>query len=145
MSTTISTSKQCHQDELIKNIMTYKKILCTKRNHARCLLLRLFTLPQSRTHSQGLTIQIPVGQMPVGGATVFGPKHWTDTQGRASLHVWSAQCQGLRRQHGTEHRQRKHTQSQDRNLNSWPRRESNPGRWVGRQGLYRPRHGDGSC
>ena len=38
--------------------------------------------------------------------------------------------------------QRTHTQSQDRNYNSWSRRESNPGRRVGRQGLYRPRHGD---
>ena len=46
----------------------------------------------------GLTIQMPVGQMPVDGA-----EHLTDTQGRASLNVWSAQCQGLRRrQHRTE-------------------------------------------
>ena len=46
---------------------------------------------------------MPVGQMPVGGATVFGPEHETDTQGRTSLNVWSAQCQGLRRrQHRTE-------------------------------------------
>ena len=29
-----------------------------------------------------LTTQMPVGQLPVGGATVFGPEHWTDTQGR---------------------------------------------------------------
>ena len=34
---------------------------------------------------------MPVGQMPVEGATVFGPEYYTDTQGRASLHVWSAQ------------------------------------------------------
>ena len=59
-------------------------------------------------------------------------KLWTTTldryTGRASLNVWSAQCQGLRRrQHRTEHRQRIHTQSQDRNKNSWVRRESNPG------------------
>ena len=26
---------------------------------------------------------------------------------------------------------------------TWPRRESNPGRRVGRQGRYRPCHGDG--
>ena len=40
------------------------------------LLLRLFTLPQSRTSNlQGLTIQMPVGQIPVGGATVSGPQH----------------------------------------------------------------------
>ena len=46
--------------------------------------------------------------MPVGGATVSGPEHKTDTQGRASLNVWSAQCQGLRwRQHTTE--QKGHT------------------------------------
>ena len=48
---------------------------------------------------------MPMGQMPVGGATVFGPEHETDTQGRASLNVWSAQCQGLcQRQHRTEHK-----------------------------------------
>ena len=44
-----------------------------------------------------------VGLMPVGGATVSGPEHYTDTQGRASLNVWSAQCQVLRRR---EHRQK---------------------------------------
>ena len=43
---------------------------------------------------------MPVGHLPVGGATVSGPEHLTDTQGRASMNVWSAQCQGLhRRQH----------------------------------------------
>ena len=43
--------------------------------------------------------------MPIGGATVSGPEHKTDTQGRASLNVWSAQCQGLRRrQHRTEYK-----------------------------------------
>ena len=48
---------------------------------------------------------MPVGQMPVGGATVSGPEHKTDTQGRASLKVWSTQCHGLRRrQHRTEHK-----------------------------------------
>ena len=48
---------------------------------------------------------MPVSQMPVGGATVFGPEHYTDTQGWASLDVWSAQCQGFRRrQHRTEHK-----------------------------------------
>ena len=37
-------------------------------------------------------------------ATVSGPERYTDRQGRASLNVWSAQCQGLhRRQHRTEH------------------------------------------
>ena len=48
---------------------------------------------------------MPVGHMPVGGATVFGPEHERDTQGWASLNVWLAQCQGLRqRQHRTEHK-----------------------------------------
>ena len=43
--------------------------------------------------------------MPIGGATVSGTEHWTDTQRRASLNVWSAQCQGLRRrQHRIEHK-----------------------------------------
>ena len=53
----------------------------------------------------------------------------TNTQGRVSLNVWSAQCKGHRqRQLRTEHRQRTHTQSQDRNINLWSHRESNPGR-----------------
>ena len=68
-------------------------------------LLRLFTLPGSRPTPPGLKSQMPVGQMSVGGATVSGPEHQTDTQGRASLNVWSAQCQGLRRrQHRREHK-----------------------------------------
>ena len=59
--------------------------------------------------SPELTTQIPVGQMPVEGIIVYGPEHQTDTQARASLNVWSAQCQGLRRrQQRTEHRQRTH-------------------------------------
>ena len=46
--------------------------------------------------------------MSVGGAVVYGPEHLTDTQGLASLNVWSAQCQGLRRiQYRTE--QKGHT------------------------------------
>ena len=64
---------------------------------------RIYPPPIQDLHPQGLTSQMPVGQMPVGGATVSGPEHQTDTQGRASLNVWSAQCQG-RRQHRTEHK-----------------------------------------
>ena len=64
----------------------------------------LFTLPQYRTYTPGLTTQIPVGQMPVGGAILYGLEHYTDTQGRASVNVWPAQCQGSRRRHHrTEH------------------------------------------
>ena len=70
--------------------------------------------PIQDLHPQGQTIQMPVGQMPVGGATVSGPEHYTGTQGRASLNVWSAQCQGLRRkQHRIEHRQRKEIEIPD--------------------------------
>ena len=48
---------------------------------------------------------MPVGQMPVGDATVCGLEHKTDTQGRVFLNMLSAQCQGLRRrQHKTEHK-----------------------------------------
>ena len=48
---------------------------------------------------------MPVGQMPVGGgATDCGPEHKICTQGRVSLNVLSAQCQGHRqRQHRIEH------------------------------------------
>ena len=35
---------------------------------------------------------MPVGQMPAGRAIVYGPEHQTETQGRASLNVWSAQA-----------------------------------------------------
>ena len=46
-----------------------------------------------------------VGQIPLGGAIVYGPEHYADTQVRASLNVRSAHCQGLRRrQHRTEHK-----------------------------------------
>ena len=49
----------------------------------------LMYLPSSnpRRTSPGLTTQMPVGQMPVGTAFVYGPEHWT---GRAFLNVWSA-------------------------------------------------------
>ena len=41
--------------------------------------------------------------MPVGKAADCEPDHYTDTQGRTSLNVWSAQCQGHRqRQHKTD-------------------------------------------
>ena len=61
---------------------------------------------------------VPVGQMFLGGATDCGPEHYTNIQGRASLNVWSARCQGhRRRQHKTENKQRTHTQLQDRNEN----------------------------
>ena len=33
----------------------------------------------------GLKIQMPLSQMPVGGATDCGPEHYTDKQERASL------------------------------------------------------------
>ena len=36
---------------------------------------------------RGLTTQMHVGQMPVGGAPDCGPEHYTDTQGRTSLNV----------------------------------------------------------
>ena len=59
-------------------------------------------LTSSRTYA---TNQMPMGLTPIGGAIVYGPEHYTDTQGRASLNVWSAQCQGLRRrEHRTEHK-----------------------------------------
>ena len=44
--------------------------------------------------------------MPVGRETDCGAEHWTNTQGRTSLNVWSAQCQGHRqRQHWREHKE----------------------------------------
>ena len=56
-------------------------------------------------HHPGFTTQMRVDQMPVGGATDCGPEHYTDTQGRASLNVWAAKCQGnLQKQYSREHR-----------------------------------------
>ena len=52
---------------------------------------------------------MPVGQMPVGGATVSGPEHYTDTQGWASLNVWSAQCQGLHKDNTGQNTDKEHT------------------------------------
>ena len=77
----------------------------------------LFTPPHNIVlTSPGLTTQIPVEQMPVEGATDCGSEQQTDAQGRASLNVWLAQCQDHRqRQNRTEHKQRTHAQSQDRN------------------------------
>ena len=65
----------------------------------------IYPPPIQDLHPQGLTTQIPVGQMPLGGTIFHGPEHQTDTQGQASLNVWSVQCQGLRRrQHRIEHK-----------------------------------------
>ena len=70
--------------------------------------LLIYPPPIQNLHPQGLTSQMLVGQMPVGRATVSGPEHQRDTQGRASLNVWSAQCQGFRRrQHRSEHKGQK--------------------------------------
>ena len=40
---------------------------------------------------------MPMAQMSLGGATDSGLEHKTDTQGRASLNLWSTQCQGQAR------------------------------------------------
>ena len=41
---------------------------------------------------------MPVGQMPVGGTTAFGPEHYTDTQ-----------CQGLAGENTRQNRDEGHT------------------------------------
>ena len=76
------------------------------------LLLLLYAYlpsPNLGLTSPGTTSQMPVGQLPVGGATVSGPEHQTDTQRRASLNVWSAQCQGLRRRQQRKENRQRHT------------------------------------
>ena len=63
----------------------------------RCYLF----FPNVGMTAPGITTQIPVGQTPVGGATYYEP----EAQGRASLNLWSAQCQDqLQRKHRTEHK-----------------------------------------
>ena len=68
----------------------------------------IYPPPIVRLTLPGVTTQMPVRQIPVGGATDCGMEHYTDTQRRASLNVRSAQCQGHpRRQHRAEHTQNK--------------------------------------
>ena len=70
------------------------------------LIFHLFTLTQSRTYTPGTYKPNAHGS----DACRWSNSLWTRTrdrytQGRASLNVWSAQCQGLRRrQHRTEHK-----------------------------------------
>ena len=60
----------------------------------------------------------------------------TDIPGRGSLNLWSAECQASARDNTGQNIQSAHTQSQDRDSNTWPRRESNPG-WN--NGILSPR------
>ena len=72
---------------------------------------------------------------------------WTrtlDRYARAGLPEWVVSTMsGLPPKTTQDRTQTKDTHPMDRKHNSWPRRESNPGRRVGRQGLYWPRHDDG--
>ena len=77
--------------------------------------------------------------MPVGGAIVYGPEHYTDTQGRASLNVWASAGDST-----GQNTDKGHTPNPGIGIKiPDPLRELNAGRRVGRHGLYRPRHGDG--
>ena len=85
--------------------------------HSFFLSFTVVNAPLLKTYTPGFTTQMPVGQMPVGGAIDCGPENWTGTQGRATLNVWSAQDRTGKR----------HTQPH------WPRRVSNHGRlarWI---------------
>ena len=42
--------------------------------------------------------------MPIGGVADSRPEHWTDTQGRAFLNVWSVRQGHHRRQYRTKHK-----------------------------------------
>ena len=118
-------------DQLKENFVFSLLLWC------RILLLRLFTLPQSRTYNTNAresdacrgsnNLDQNTRQIHKGGSTWM----W-------GLHNVRAPAKGNTGQNT-------HTQSQDRNKNSWPQREWNPGRRVGRQGLYRPHHADGWC
>ena len=82
---------------------------------------------------------MPVGQMPIGGATVFGPEHYTYKEGQPSLNAWASA--GDNTGQNTE----------DTHPIPWyklkfmtpPGIEPGPLRRVGRQWLYRLRQGDG--
>ena len=62
-----------------------------------------------------LTIQIPVGQTPVGEPWSMDQNTRREHKGANSLNLCSAECQGLRQsQLSTENRRRTHTESQDK-------------------------------
>ena len=99
--------------------------------------------PQSRTYApETYNTNARGSDASRGSNIVYGPEHETDTQGRASLNLWSAQCQGLRRrQHRTEHKG--HTPN-PRIGNKIPDTAGNRTRAAGLEGRdYQPRHGDG--
>ena len=74
----------------------------------------------------------------------FRESQTMDKSTRAGLWIYGQQnVRAYKRHHWTEPRQRTHTQSLDGDSNLWSHRESNPDRKVGREGLYRPLHGDG--
>ena len=69
------------------------------------LLLRSFTIPQSRTYTPGTYNPNARGLGVCRGSNSLWTRTLTCTQGLASLNKWSAQCQGLRRrQHSTEYK-----------------------------------------
>ena len=84
---------------------------------------------------------MPAGQMPIGGATVPVLEYYTYT--RAGLpELWSAHCQG-RRQHMTEHKRHTLNPRTEIKIPDLAGNGTRAARRVGRQGLYRVRHGDG--
>ena len=61
----------------------------------------LFTLPNvGLTPPPGTYNPNARGRDACRESTDCGPEHWTDTEGRASLNVWSAQCEGHRQRQG---------------------------------------------
>ena len=58
------------------------------------LLSLLFTLPQCRTCIPGTCNPNAHGLDACRGSTDYGPEHFTGTQRRVFLNLWSAECQG---------------------------------------------------
>ena len=75
------------------------------------MFFRYLPCPKVGRKSQRLTIQIPMGQTPIGGTRDYGPEHWTGAQGRISLNLWSAEWQVLLRDNTGHNADRGHTPS----------------------------------
>ena len=103
-------------------------------------LSMIFTLSNVDIHPEIYNLNV------CRGSERLRTKDYIVIQGRASLNVWWAQRQGhCQRQNRTEHKG--HTPSSRMKWKFLTRRELTRAaarRVVGRQGLCRPRHGDGS-
>ena len=91
----------CRETSTKKLNVLFENLMCMR--YFEISSSRLFYLPQSRTYTpRDLQPKCPWIRCLKREQQSGGPQHKTDTQGWASLNMWSAQCQGHhRRQHRT--------------------------------------------